>query len=85
MAMPKGNNKGGKHMILEYENLKKRYEDNLKHLEEMCSTEACKTFPDLYRKYQDRIEIYQWLIYDLEMADLLMSMREQTEKEEANE
>ena len=72
-------------MILEYENLKKRYEDNLKHLEEMCSTEACKTFPDLYKKFHDRIETYKWFIHDLEMADLLMTMREQIEKEAAND
>ena len=68
-------------MILEYENLKKRYEDYLKHLEEVCSTDACKTFPDLYKKFQDKIEMYKWFIHDLETADLLMSMREQIEKE----
>ena len=72
-------------MILEYEHLKQRYEDNLKHLEEMCSTEACKTFPDLYKKFQQRIEIYKCFIHDLEMADLLMNMREQTEKVTAND
>lgn len=73
-------------MILEYENLKKRYEDNIKHLEKLCSMQVCqKGHPDLYKKYQDHIEIYKWFIYDLEMADLLMSMREQIEKEAANE
>ena len=69
-------------MILEYENLKKRYEQNIKHLEELCSTVACqKAFPDLYRIYQDRIETYKWFICDLEMADFLMSMREQCDTE----
>ena len=72
-------------MILEYEHLKQRYEDNLKHLEEMCSHEVCKTFPDLYKKFQQRIEIYKLFIHDLEMADLLMNMREQTEKVTAND
>ena len=73
-------------MILEYENLKKRYEMSIDHLEEVCSTLACqKGHPDLYKKFQDMIGMYKWFIHDLEMADLLMSMREQCEKEAVNE
>lgn len=70
-------------MILEYENLKKQYEGNIKHLEDLCATLACENrYPDMYKKFQTKIEMYKWFIHDLETADLLYSMRKEIENVE---
>ena len=66
-------------MILEYENLKRRYEGFVQHL--IQCRDVNRKGDRLYDHFQSRIDVYQAVIDDLEFADLLMSMREQIEKE----
>ena len=70
-------------MILEYENLKKRYEGFVQHL--IQCRDANRPGDRLYDHFQNRIDVYQAVIDDLEFADLLREMREQIEREAAND
>ena len=70
-------------MILEYENLKKRYVSFVQHL--IQCRDANHPGDRLYDHFQNRIDVYQEVIDDLEFADMLREIREQCEKEASNE